>query len=192
MQCPIKLIRNGNSAQGNFLMAQFDKSNPPAAVRIVIGGVPTTDIQPTNGNSGVWQSKQKYTSLEVTLDLLDELGNLINSCNYDISGQPSVGKECTIENAVAKKISGSASAEISWKSTKESKVQNYIVEREHNREGYINPLISYPKGAGSSYIVIDADVSDVASSYKYRISVVFEDNSNLVLIETPLTELVAV
>jgi hypothetical protein len=181
MQCPSKLVKNGNSPHGNFLIAHFDQNSFPASVRVLLSGKPTNDVQSINGNSGVWTSGDKYTSTDVALQLLDQQGTVLNTCKFDISGQPAPNKDAQIINAIALYTGGNVG--VSWKSTVEVELRTYIVERQNS--GIIDKtlLVTNVLGANMDYAVVDDEIYEDISVYKYQISALFNDNSKLLLVD---------
>jgi hypothetical protein len=184
MQCPSKLIKNGNSPQGNVLIAHFDKDSFPASVRVLLAGKPTNDIQTINGNSGVWTSGEKYTSTDVGLQLLDQQGSILNTCKFDISGQPAPNKDAQIINALALYTGGNV--KVSWKSTVEVELRSYIVERKIN--GFTDKALLVTNiGANTDYATLDDEIYDDISLYRFQVSALFNDNSKSLLVDLPVS-----
>jgi len=190
MQCPLKIVKNGNSPQGNYLMVKFDKTSFPNKVRVVVNSIPTNDIDAVNGNSGVWTSRYKYASPAVTLELLDTNDVILNTCTYSISGEPVANKNCKISNSKAT-YDGSSSVTISWHSDVEVGLKSYIVERINantlasDRSNMPEPNV---RGANNDYRVVDQEIFEDISAYSYNVYANFLDNSTVPIAQSiPVT-----
>jgi len=85
--CPNSIRLTGNSNDGNKVQAIFDKDNAPAFVRVVVNGVVTTDVSALAGNSGQWNSTDKYLTTDLGLQLLDSAGHVTCNCRYNTDAE---------------------------------------------------------------------------------------------------------
>lgn len=79
--CAASLRQLGNAANGFKLQARFPEPRP---AKVQVSG--STDINNVNGNSGMWMSKNTYSTLECTLILQDSAGATLSECSYGPDG----------------------------------------------------------------------------------------------------------
>lgn len=121
--CSSTITKLGNATE-SFLMVKFDPSNAPYSVQVK----GTSDKELVRGSSGVWLSKQKYTSTIVTLIMFNVAGVQISECKYDANGNLVI-QECFAEFAL---VDVGVTGTVSWAMTAESDIKEYIVQSSDN------------------------------------------------------------
>ena len=110
-------------AQGNNpskLMAIFADDLPDT---IRVKG--TSDVNKVNP-AGHWISGQKYTALNMTLELLDVTGNVIRECAYDANGN--VTSNCSVLFMSFSAVVSGSTAVINWDVAAEQGISKYQLE----------------------------------------------------------------
>jgi len=171
MDCADYIESLGNSPQGNYLSARYRDGDMPDSVTIK----GTTDTQPLRGNSGVWRSGNKYTTLKQTL-ILNKNGAPVKECSYNELGVP------PIQDAAVTGFKGVASpgfVNISWTTTKEIQVSVYILDRKIPggvyEEGVTAVFPDFERATPKDYSTQDSPTA--VGTYVYRLRAKFDDGT---------------
>jgi hypothetical protein len=132
------------------------------------------DHHPRN-KKGYWESRNKYKTLQQTL-LLFKDGEVVE-CKYDVNGNLIV-EEPTAEIKDGTILVGIGSVDFAWTSVKEILVKEYQSQRKSGTEWI---TFEFDRAIGSNIVYGSTDRADVGGQLEYRLKVVFNDNTEKVL-----------
>ncbi len=165
----ISFKRAGKNARK--IVANFTGTAVEVADIIAVDG--TEDFRRINKSNNQWNSRCKYSSLELSLLYLDltPQGLKVERANYDKTGKliTTVTEDAVVIDLAANVNVDSLEVTLTWTSTVEQAVRQYTCYRENPNDGaFENFAGSTPKGAGSSYLSIDSDDKE-RGNYNYYI-----------------------
>lgn len=183
MNTPAYIEFLGSAPGGNKISGKFPGPEFPDLVNVK----GTADTLPLRGNSGIWISGDKYTTLNKTL-VLKKAGLPDQEVTYDNIGMPVVNDA---EASGFTVISSGGTVSFSWTTTKEISVTAYIIDRKPEGGVYEDGVAAdfpdsrplpkqYPDPASGNVI------SDTpgAGNFVYRLRARFENSSTKILAET--------
>lgn len=121
MNAPAYIEFLGNAPGGNKISGKFPGPEFPDQVNVK----GTSDTLPLRGNSGIWISGEKYTSLNKTL-VLKKAGRPDEEVTYDNNGMPVLNE--AVASAFGASVAGGM-VSLVWTITKEISVTAYFIDR---------------------------------------------------------------
>lgn len=180
MNAPAYLEFLGSAPGGNKISGKFPGPEYPDTVTVE----GTTDSTPPRGNSGIWMSSNRYTTLRVNI-IIKKAGQPDQIVSYDNNGMPIVNDaEANSFTAVA----NGGAVEFSWVTTKEISVTSYPIDRKISGGDYLEAdqgvSIDFPdsRPVPKSYPNPDfgttiSDTPPAPGSYVYRLRARFENQT---------------
>lgn len=170
----------GNAPGGNKISGKF--LGPEYPDTVTIEG--TTDSAPLRGNSGIWMSNARYTTLRVTI-IIRKAGLADQLVSYDNNGMPLVN-DAEATNFVA--VNNGGTVELSWITTKEISVTSYPIDRKVSGGDYqdsdLGVAIDFPDSRpvpkpypNPAYGTTIFDTPPSPGSYVYRLRARFENQT---------------
>lgn len=181
MNAPAYLEFLGSAPGGNKISGKFPGPDYPDSVTIE----GTTDTLPPRGNSGIWMSANKYSTLSVTL-VIKKAGLADLTISYDTKGMPIVN-DAEASSFTATAAGGNVN--FTWTITKEISVTSYPIDRkiqggnyEDNDLGVAIDFADLTRPVPKVYPNPDSgiviyDTPPAGNTYVYRLRARFENPS---------------
>lgn len=158
IECAEKIWIPGNSPSGNNLHARFTGAEQPDAVRVK----GTDDQTNLRGSSGNWISRDKYTSIEVTLVLVKN-GVDVKECTYGADGNlidiPPPNEDVVVENFTLTN-NGSGTVSATWTTSVENDADVFFLYRDDVAAGD-----TPAEGVGTNYRIDDPNAGTGTKAY---------------------------